>query len=147
MSAINQRLPVEGSQVLLRTEPNVSELCGFLPAPTLCSPRLRSGCFYCAGGFCFVCGAVAVALMSSGFKCAQPLRINVLMLCWRKLHTLLQRPSVQVWYQITVIQFKSISIRQKKHFTIQGDRTTVFNVQVALPCEYESLSCFWQRTI
>ena len=136
MSAINQSLPVEGSQVLLRTEPNVSELCGFLPAPTLCSPRLRSGSFYCAGGFCFVCGAVAVALMSSGFKFAQPLRINVLMLCWRKLHTLLQRPSVQVWYQITVIQFKSISIRQKtfhysRWFKVLKHRTTVFNVQVA----------------
>ena len=70
MSAINQSLPVEGSQVLLRTEPNVSELCSFLPAPTLCSPRLRSGCFYCAGGFCFACGAVAEALMRAVFKCA-----------------------------------------------------------------------------
>ena len=45
--------PVEGSQVLLRTEPNVSELCSFLLSPTLCSPRLHSGSFYCAGAFCF----------------------------------------------------------------------------------------------
>lgn len=57
--------PVEGSQVLLRTEPNVSELCSFLPSPTLCSPRLHSGSFYCAGAFCFECGAVAQALMRS----------------------------------------------------------------------------------
>ena len=65
--------------------------------------------------------------------------------------TLLQRPSVQVWYQITVIQLKSISIRQKKTYAVQGD-SRCSTVQQAsrsfqAPCEYiyESLSCFWLR--
>ena len=145
MSAINQSLPVEGSQVLLRTEPNVSELCSFLPAPTLCSPRLRSGCFYCAGGFCFVSGAVAETLMSSlqmcsalSYKCINAvLEENCTLFC--KGH-LCRFDTKLLSYKSNQSQFI------KKHSTIQG-KASKPRVQEPLPCEYESLSCFWQRII
>ena len=80
MSVVNQRLPVEGSQVLLRTEPNVSELCSFLSHtdPLLSSTAQRV--FLLCGRFLFCVWRGGRGFDEESSNRTLPFRTNVLIL-------------------------------------------------------------------